>query len=144
MSAGYDPASGQGCGECATEIGAVTKGQQVTFRANSGETCAGTVARVWGKPARDPYVTIRTEDGAGEGRVRTFVRAMSAVDAGPPEWEPDDGEALRIAEVYADARAEFGEYDCTDPDNPAWGDCAWSITDGTVSAAVAAGETGKS
>jgi len=44
----------------------------VQFRENETTTAQGHITRVWGKPARDPYVTI-----ASEGR--TFVRCSSAV-----------------------------------------------------------------
>lgn len=44
----------------------------VQFRENAETTGAGHVARVWDKPAADPYVTIRSEG-------RTFVRCSSAV-----------------------------------------------------------------
>jgi hypothetical protein len=57
----------------------VIEGQRVRFTAKRGETCTGTVTRVWLRPAADPYVTIKTYDGASEGRVRTFTRCMSAV-----------------------------------------------------------------
>jgi hypothetical protein len=36
-----------------------------------GAKLTGTVTRVWNKPAKDPYVTVRTDDG------RTFVRCSS-------------------------------------------------------------------
>ena len=34
----------------------------------------GTVTRVWDKPAADPYITIKSDDG------RTFVRCSSAAE----------------------------------------------------------------
>ncbi|SRR6266568_3725123 len=59
---------------------------QVKFRAmrdplGDDETViviTGTVVRAWGKPAADPYVTIKTGDH------RIFVRCTSAVAVIPP------------------------------------------------------------
>lgn len=65
----------------ARHVAEVIEGQRVRFTARRGETCVGTVTRVWLRPAADPYVTIKTYDGAAEGRVRTFTRCMSAVSA---------------------------------------------------------------
>ncbi len=59
----------------------INVGDQVEFSANDHERCTGIVIRVWLKPVNDPYVTIRTEDGAAEGKTRIFTRCMSAVSA---------------------------------------------------------------
>jgi hypothetical protein len=47
-------------------------GDEVRFRENESAATAGHVTRVWDKPERDPYVTIKSEG-------RTFVRCSSAV-----------------------------------------------------------------
>lgn len=48
----------------------------VTFAPRAGESAEGIVTRVWGKPASDPYVTVRT---TGDDSPRTFVRFASAL-----------------------------------------------------------------
>jgi hypothetical protein len=56
-------------------MSAFEKDQRVIFGAGLGPVVqtTGTVTRVWDRPARDPYVTIRTDDN------RTFVRCSSRV-----------------------------------------------------------------
>lgn len=51
-------------------------------------------------------------------RSRTLPGLAAAMasqwDDGPPEYEPDDGEAQRIAEVYADAAADLDAQEASD------------------------------
>lgn len=60
-----------------------------------------------------------------------------AIEAGEfvvfnPELGPDQLDSLTEG---------AGDYDCTDPENPAWGDCAWGIEDDELDNAVAAAYT---
>ena len=48
--------------------------QRVKISTDNGPA-TGKVTRVWNKPAKDPYVTVKTDDG------RTFVRCSSTTKA---------------------------------------------------------------
>lgn len=48
-------------------------GDRVSFRQNELATLEGIITRVWDKPASDPYVTVKSDDG------RMFVRCSSSV-----------------------------------------------------------------
>jgi hypothetical protein len=50
-----------------------TEGAKVRFMASTHTPATGTITRVWAKPQRDPYVTIKADDG------RQFVRCSSEV-----------------------------------------------------------------
>jgi hypothetical protein len=48
-------------------------GDRVSFKASADTILEGVISRVWNKPATDPYVTVKSDDG------RTFVRCSSTV-----------------------------------------------------------------
>jgi hypothetical protein len=62
------------------------KGDKVKFRTDEKPDVTGFITRVWDKPERDPYVTIRTD----EAKPRTFVRCSSAISMHTVELHKGD------------------------------------------------------